>query len=170
MIEFNDTPLGKKILKVMPLITQESMQAGRAYGQSLSVKLKNVFRLDLRKRGLIKGNSEIICVFDELFSHDIFKRKNAVKQTDSMTSLLKLFNADISAVKANRILVSLGLLEEKERPSSKYAGKIKKFKALTEQGLQYGVNTENPNSPGQTTPHYFVDTFDPLLLLIKEHL
>jgi hypothetical protein len=92
-----------------------------------------------------------------------------VERTDSITSLLKLFKADISAVKANKILVSLGLLSEEERPSSKYAGKMKKFKALTEQGMQYGVNTENPNSPGQTTPHYYVDTFDRLLLLILQN-
>jgi len=90
-----------------------------------------------------------------------------VEKTDSITNLLKLNNADISAVKANKILVTLGLLSEEERPSSKYAGKMKKFKALTEQGLQYGVNVENPNRPGQTTPHYFIHTFDRLLLLIQ---
>lgn len=90
-------------------------------------------------------------------------------KTDSITNLLKQNNADISAVKANKILVALGLLSEEERPSSKYAGKIKKFKALTEQGLQYGVNVENPNSPGQTAPHYFIDTFGRLLLLIQQH-
>ena len=89
-------------------------------------------------------------------------------KTDSITNLLKRNEADISAVKANKILVALGLLSEEERPSSKYAGKVKKFKALTEQGLQYGVNVENPNSPGQTTPHYFIDTFDQLLLLIQQ--
>jgi len=90
-----------------------------------------------------------------------------VDKTDSITNLLKMHQAGISAVKANKILVSLGLLSEKERPSAKYAGKMKKYKALTEQGLQYGVNAENPNSPGQTTPHYFIDTFDQLLLLIQ---
>ena len=88
-------------------------------------------------------------------------------KTDSITKLLKLNNVDISAVKANKVMVSLGLLAEKERPSSKYAGKMKKYKALTEQGLQYGVNIENHNSPGQTTPHYFVDTFASLLILIR---
>ena len=90
--------------------------------------------------------------------------------TDSITSLLKSNNADISAVKANKILVALGLLANKERPSSKYAGKMKKYKALTEQGLQYGINEENPNSPGQTTPHYFIDNFDQLLVLIKREI
>ncbi len=88
-------------------------------------------------------------------------------KTDSITNLLKLHKADISAVKANKILVSLGLLVEKERPSAKYAGKMKKYKTLTKLGLQYGVNVENPNSPGQTTPHYFIDTFDQLMLLFQ---
>ncbi|HIJ78928.1 MAG: hypothetical protein OEY01_07650 [Desulfobulbaceae bacterium] len=86
--------------------------------------------------------------------------------TDSITNLLKSHNVDISAVKANKILVGLGLLVDKERPSAKYAGKIKKYKALTDQGLRYGVNVENPSSPGQTTPHYFVDSFAELLGLI----
>ena len=90
-------------------------------------------------------------------------------KTDSMTNLLKQHNAEISVVKANKILVVLELLEEKERPSSKYEGKIKKYKALTEKGLTYGVNKENPSSPGQTTPHYFTDKFDELLSLIKNN-
>lgn len=90
-----------------------------------------------------------------------------MEKTDSITNLLKLHKADISAVKANKILMALGLLSEEERPSTKYAGKMKKFKVLIEQGLQYGVNVENPSSPGQTSPHYFVDTFDQLLLLIQ---
>ena len=100
-----------------------------------------------------------------LFQHQTYE--DVVGNTDSITNLLKLSNADISAVKANKIMVSLGLLSEEERPSAKYAGKMKKFKALTELGLQYGVNIENFNSPGQTTPHYFIGTFDQLLLLIQ---
>lgn len=88
--------------------------------------------------------------------------------TDSMTNLLKKSNADISTVKANKVLVALELLEEKERPSTKYPDKMKKFKALTEKGLHYGENKENLNSPGQTSPYYFVEKFDELLALIKE--
>jgi hypothetical protein len=89
-------------------------------------------------------------------------------KTDSMTNLLKQREAEISVVKANRILVALELLEEKERPSSKYEGKIKKFKALTSKGLDYGVNKENYSSPGQTTPHYYVEKFDELFSLIQQ--
>ena len=88
-------------------------------------------------------------------------------KTDSMTNLLKQHNAEISVVKANKILVALELLENKERPSSKYEGKIKKYKALTPKGLAYGINKENPSSPGQTTPHYYVEKFDVLLSLIQ---
>ena len=90
-----------------------------------------------------------------------------MEKTDSITNLLKRNKADISAVKANKLLVFMGLLSEKERPSSKHAGKMKKYKVLTEKGLKYGVNVENPNSPGQTTPHYFIETFDQVLSLIK---
>ena len=93
-----------------------------------------------------------------------------MEKTDSLTNLLKLSSLEISTVKANKILVALGLLAEKERPSSKYAGKMKKYKALTEQGLRYGINEENPSSPGQTTPHYFVDTFAQLLVLIQQEI
>ncbi len=89
-------------------------------------------------------------------------------KTDSMTNLLKQNNADITTVKANKILMVLGLLQDKERPSSKYPDKIKKFKALTSQGLTYGINKENPSSPGQTTPHYYVEKFNELLSLISK--
>ena len=90
-------------------------------------------------------------------------------KTDSMTNLLKLNNAEISVVKANKILVAMELLENKERPSSKYEGKIKKYKALTSKGLVYGINKENPSSPGQTTPHYYVEKFDELFSLIQKN-
>ena len=89
-------------------------------------------------------------------------------KTDSMTKLLKERKVDISTVKANKILLALELLEDKERPSSKYPEKMKKFKALTEKGLIYGENKENDNSPGQTSPYYYVDKFDELLMLIKK--
>ena len=91
-------------------------------------------------------------------------------KTDSMTNLLKQHGSKISTVKANKVLVAIEMLEEKERPSSKYADKIKKYKALTEKGLVYGVNKENPNSPEQTTPHYDVEKFEELLALIQKEV
>jgi hypothetical protein len=88
-------------------------------------------------------------------------------KTDSMTNLLKQKSANISTVKANKILVALGILEDKERQSSKYPDKIKKFKSLTTKGLIYGINKENPSSPDQTTPYYYIDKFDELFLIIQ---
>ena len=91
-------------------------------------------------------------------------------KTDSMTNLLKQQDKiKLSAVKANKILVATGILEEKERPSSKYPGKIKKYKALTEKGLEFGINRENPSSPEQTTPYYFVEKFDELLSILQNN-
>lgn len=90
-------------------------------------------------------------------------------KTDSMTNLLKKNNSEISVVKANKILMAIEILEEKERPSSKYAGKIKKYKVLTSKGLAYGINKDNPSSPEQTTPHYYVEKFDELFSLIQNN-
>ena len=89
-------------------------------------------------------------------------------KTDSMTNLLKHHNSEISVVKANKILVAIELFVDKERPSSKYEGKIKKYKALTSKGLAYGINKENPSSPRQTTPHYYVESFNELFSLIQK--
>ncbi|MBX2886845.1 MAG: hypothetical protein KTR32_43260 [Granulosicoccus sp.] len=88
---------------------------------------------------------------------------------ESLTKLLKGQDAPISTVKANKILLKLGILEEKERESSTRPGLMKKYKALTAAGEDYGFNQENPQSPGQTSPYYYRDSFDDLLkLLLKE--
>lgn len=91
-------------------------------------------------------------------------------KTDSMTNLLKASGVELSAVKANKILLAVGVLAEKERPSGKDPTKIKKFKVLTEKGLAYGINKENLSNPDETAPNYYVDEFDKLVVLIKEAL
>jgi hypothetical protein len=83
--------------------------------------------------------------------------------TWALTELLKDRGCRMTAAKANRILVAKGVLEERERPSSGSAGGVKKFKALTELGLRYGVNVVNPNAPGETSPKYFPALFGELL-------
>lgn len=88
---------------------------------------------------------------------------------DSITNLLKANDAGVSAVKANKALIAMGILEEKERPSSKYPDKIKKYKALTQEGLKYGENRENMTGD-ETTPYYFKDTFEELLARLQDHL
>lgn len=88
---------------------------------------------------------------------------------EAMTHLLQAHNAEISAVKANKILLQLELLVERERPSSKTEGVMKKYKALSDEGLKFGINYENPQSPEQTSPYYYKESFGDLLAKILEH-
>lgn len=78
---------------------------------------------------------------------------------DSLTKLLKQHNVPISAVKANKLMLSIGYMEEATRESSTRPGVIKKYKVLVGKGLDYGVNEENPQSPDQTSPYYYKDSF-----------
>ncbi len=91
-------------------------------------------------------------------------------KTDSMTNLLKAQGATLSAVKANKVLISLGILAERERPSGKDPSKMKKYKVLTEKGLIYGINKENFSNPNETAPNYYEDRFAELLALILQAL
>jgi hypothetical protein len=56
MIEFNDTPLGKKIVTVTPLIAQEGMQAGQTFAQSLVPKIKQRVFTRLKEEGININN------------------------------------------------------------------------------------------------------------------
>lgn len=67
----------------------------------------------------------------------------------------------ISAIAANKLLMAEGLLEEKERPST--GDKVKKFKSVTDKGLEFGKNVPNPKNERETTPLWYVDTSKELL-------
>lgn len=83
----------------------------------------------------------------------------------SATVLLKENGSPMSAIKFNQRMVAKGLLEERTRPSSK--GGVKKFKCLTEKGLEYGENLASPHNPKEVQPHYFDNGFAQLLELIN---
>lgn len=87
---------------------------------------------------------------------------------ESLTKLLKQHEIALSAVKANRLMLAMGLLEEATRASSTRPGVTKTYKRLTEAGLDYGVNEENPQSPEQTTPYYYKDSFAELAKRLLE--
>ena len=82
---------------------------------------------------------------------------NGNRERCSATELLKRNDCDISAAKFNQILLKNGYLEERERSSSN--GGTKKFKALTEKGLEYGVNLINEKNQKEVQPYYYADTF-----------
>ncbi|HHA2501851.1 TPA: KilA-N domain-containing protein [Stenotrophomonas maltophilia] len=82
-----------------------------------------------------------------------------------MSSLLKMVGAAMSAQKANQLLKSIGLLEQRERPSS--GNRVKKYWTLTDAGLQYGKNLTSPENPRETQPHYYVARFGELMDLMS---
>jgi len=90
------------------------------------------------------------------------------RRTQSLTDLLKARDTLLTTQKANKILLELGLLEEKTRPSVTKG--TKNFKVLTEKGQVYGKNIINPRKPEESNPRYYVDTFDRLLELLESHL
>ena len=77
------------------------------------------------------------------------------------TTLLKNNNINISTQKFNKILLKQGILEVKERKSSK--GKIKTFKQLV--NLEYGENFVNPQNNKEVQPLYYEDKFIDLIKL-----
>lgn len=83
---------------------------------------------------------------------------NGNREMKALSTLLKENDCKLSAVKFNPMLIEQGYLEERERPSSK-SGEMKKFKALTESGLQYGENAVNPHNQKEVQPLYYSDTF-----------
>lgn len=85
----------------------------------------------------------------------------------SLTHLLKEHGIPMSAIKANKALEQAGLLEAKQRASTKAPDKLKTFWALTGPGLQYGKNAISPSNPRETQPLFFADRFPELLDLIE---
>lgn len=81
------------------------------------------------------------------------------RPTQALSVLLKEHGVSLSARRVNEILIELGILEIKTRPSTKTPGKTKQFKSLTERGLRYGKNLVSPNNPRETQPHYYCDRF-----------
>jgi prophage antirepressor-like protein len=86
--------------------------------------------------------------------------------TKSLSTLLKENGIKLNTAKVNTRLIELGILEIKERPSSK--GGTKEFKSLTEKGLEYGKNLLNPRNPKETQPHYYESKFLELVSVLEK--
>ncbi|SFT43986.1 phage regulatory protein, rha family [Pseudovibrio denitrificans] len=82
----------------------------------------------------------------------------------ALTTLLKEIGENRSARAVNKVLLDLGILEERTRTST--SGKEKRFKLLTEKGLSFGKNQVSPNNPRETQPLYYISTFADLMQLI----
>lgn len=88
------------------------------------------------------------------------------KELRSATELLRKFNLGMNVRKFNSLLVEKGYLEEKSRASKSTKSGIKKYKILTEKGLQFGENTVSPCNQKEANPLYYVDRFLELYKLI----
>jgi len=52
MIELNNTPFGQKMIRIMPLVAQESMQAGQVFGRSLGPIIQKRIADRFKKEGI----------------------------------------------------------------------------------------------------------------------
>ncbi|MGL5646972.1 MAG: KilA-N domain-containing protein [Clostridium sp.] len=80
------------------------------------------------------------------------------------SDLLKKNNKELKIITFNKLLLADGILEEKERNSSK--GGVKKYKALSTKGLEYGENQVSPMNPKEVQPMYYENKFLELYDLI----
>lgn len=88
------------------------------------------------------------------------------KELRSATELLEKFNLGMNIRKFNSLLVEKGYLEERSRPSKNAKSGVKKYKILTEKGLQFGENMVSPHNQKEANPQYYVDRFLELYKLI----
>ena len=84
--------------------------------------------------------------------------------TKSATALLKDNGIRCSPAAFNYALASHGLLKQLQRKNSK--GEMMPFWSVTEQGLLYGKNLTSPQCPRETQPHWYVDRFLELAVLV----
>lgn len=81
----------------------------------------------------------------------------------SATELLKRCGSTLSAQAFNAKMLAKGLLTTLQRQSHRG---MKKFKSLTDKGLEFGENQVSPNNPKETQPLYYVGRFPELLQLL----
>lgn len=84
----------------------------------------------------------------------------------SAGKILKENEYPISAQTFNQMMIEKGYMVELTRSSSR--GRVKKFKSITGEGLNYGENQVNPNNPRSTQPLYYEDKFVDLLTILQE--
>lgn len=83
--------------------------------------------------------------------------------TASLTALLKQHGSSRSAASVNMLFQHMGILGQQTRQSTK--GEIKRYWAITGDGLKWGKNVTSPTNPRETQPHWYKSTFGELLRL-----
>ena len=83
--------------------------------------------------------------------------------TASLTELLKQHGSGMSAASVNILFQRMGVLEQQTRQST--SGSVKRYWAITSDGLKWGKNVTSHNNPRETQPHWYKSTFGELLRL-----
>lgn len=91
---------------------------------------------------------------------------NGSRELKSATELLKRFDLGMSAKAFNILLVEQGYLEERTRRSTSSDNGIRKYKALTDKGLNYGENAVSPQCQREVQPLYYTDSFKELFDIV----
>lgn len=161
-------------------VTDEVLPTIRQTGEykSISSKDKYISEIDVAKAELslvevtakllnLNNSSKLLLATNVYENHNI--PTNLLPQYTKSegtllpaTTLLKNNNINISTQKFNKILLDQGILEIKERKSSK--GKTKTFKQLL--NLEYGENFINPQNNKEVQPLYYENKFRDLLKLV----
>lgn len=88
----------------------------------------------------------------------------ATDATNSVSVLLKKYEAKINAVDFNKLLIQHGFLTVLTRKSSH--GREKTFKCITQKGLSYGENVVHPQNPNETQPRWYETKFKELMSIV----
>lgn len=88
------------------------------------------------------------------------------RPTQSLSALLKANNIKMTANQAYHQLSTVGIVEQKTRPSRSGVNGVKKFWSLTAKGCMYGKNITSPANPRETQPHFFESKAAELLRLM----
>lgn len=166
-----------KCKKFKKWITHEVLPKLRKTG-TYSTKDKYISEIDIAKAelSLVEVTAKLLNLNDSsklLLATNVYENHNIptnllpqyTKSEGTLlpaTTLLKNNNINISTQKFNKILLKQGILEVKERKSSK--GKIKTFKQLV--NLEYGENFVNPQNNKEVQPLYYEDKFIDLIKLV----
>ena len=92
----------------------------------------------------------------------VAKKQNITYEAIPLTQAIKHTNLKISSIALGKIFIEKNVYQERSRPSTKYKGKFKTYKVISDEYLAYGVNVFS--SKGQTIPRFFKEVFGELCL------
>ena len=93
--------------------------------------------------------------------------ETSTKPAFAATALLRKFKSNLTIHQFNKLVEAAGFLEVRERPSSKYDGVMRTYKAISDKGLKFGMNLAPTDRPQNIQPLWFEHTFEDLLSIIS---